>query len=241
MDQNSPPPTNSQTYSRDYSAYSLPSQTPISSRYPPGYRPHTQNLHSTPNYVPQSGHQYDEYKETIPISSSMNRQIVYQPSYTLERSYSRNQSTAIPTPSIPKLVSSPSIQYPNSTPSPQHRNSYPYNRVPEDQPVGPALSTYPSQTYEHYRDIPFNERQPPSPNIDMEKETLRNVEFKYLRLIQEILFLVTKYSSRTKGNTQNTELISLTNELLNAVQRHTAEPLEKTSTFQAFTFTYKFP
>ena len=69
-------------------------------------------------------------------------------------------------------------------------------------------------------------------SVEKEREIAKNVEFKYLRLIQELLFLITKHTSRPKGAAANSELMNFVNELLNVVQRHTSEPLDKSLSFQ---------
>ena len=251
MEQNSPSQFNNYSYLKEQGLSTSQSQVP-SRYYSIGYRNqnHSPNLQPSSSYLSQSSSQYDEYpsyKESITRSSSIysqqnqnSRQMTYQPSYSTEGPYGRvSQQSAIPTPNIPRLASSPSSQFipsGSSTTVQQNRNSHPYNHTAMEQTYSrmspspqPTISPQPPQ-YEAYRDI--NENFSNNPIVDSEKETLRNIEFKYLRLIQEVLFLVTKYSSRTKSDAQNTELMALTNELLNAVQRHTAEPLERISTFQ---------
>jgi hypothetical protein len=252
MEQNSAPAIN-QTYTTEPNLFPSSSQTQSPSRHSTAYRNHSANQPGT-SYSSQRISQYEEYPyvgvDNLPRSSSgtysqnpMNlRHMTYQ--HSQERNKAP-QTASIPTPNIPKLVPSPSIQYPTSPMSTHqhHRIQYPYSRPTDDPQVYvPSPTTYSPSNFVSYsphpqHDIPVhNDRQnPPSPSIiDTEKESMRNVEFKYLRLIQEVLFLVTKYSTKTKSNSQNTELISLTNELLNVVQRHTAEPLEKTSTFQVY-------
>lgn len=149
----------------------------------------------------------------------------------LPRTY-HNIATKTPSPTSLRL-STPSLYSGFSDPSYQgFSNHYGYNQEDTNpiQRIHQQIDKTKELLSQNESILSTTPTKPPASAPFAEKESpptlTSTIELKYLRLIQELLFLVTKYSSRASDNG---ELTSLIGDIMDLVQRHTADPLDKNS------------
>jgi len=114
--------------------------------------------------------------------------------------------------------------------SPSFKSGFPHLTTASiGSPNSTSLPSHSSNITKHFSNIyesPVASTQPLHSQYDAYKPK-EGMELNYIRLIQELLFLVTKYSINRRGFEQNSDLNNLLGDISEILLKHTSNPLEK--------------